>query len=133
MERMVRGETKWYCSNCGMETRNVNGLDIFDQTAPLRPPAILVVEPTASDVPATGLVGKHADVIVVDDMTENAPFNAWSFESKTAESEWRKHDYCWPTPKMASKAMAAETLAFLEYGVLEVRLIQTRKWKPGAW
>ena len=32
--RMVRAERHFQCNSCGLETRIVNGVDMFDQTAP---------------------------------------------------------------------------------------------------
>jgi hypothetical protein len=61
---------------------------------------------------------------------EDTPFDAWSFESKTDSSPWRKHDYCWPTLKMAAEAMAAEAVDFVQYGFMAVRLCRTKKWDP---
>jgi hypothetical protein len=33
--RMRRGETAFHCDRCGLETRRINGEDMFDRTAPL--------------------------------------------------------------------------------------------------
>lgn len=34
MRRMTRGKDAFKCSACGLETRRINGEDMFDRTAP---------------------------------------------------------------------------------------------------
>jgi hypothetical protein len=54
--RMLRGLRTFKCGVCGMETRNVNGEDMFDRTAPLPPhkPVTTMSDREKLDFVATG-------------------------------------------------------------------------------
>ena len=35
--RMQRGKASFWCPSCGLESRRINGEDMFDRTAPVAP------------------------------------------------------------------------------------------------